>query len=292
MKLKNKLLAVLCLALIACLAAPAVLPGSFGAVVCAQAASKVKLNKTKATLYNGQKLTLKVKGAKKTVKWSTSDAKVAKVSKKGVVTAKAVGTATITAKVGKQKLTCKLTVKAPLKASATKVTLDPGKSKKVTLTWQLQGKVYVKWDNASVVKCKFGKQWKDKKNTLTIQAIGPGTATITLINNKTRDVVEIKVTVRDSGKPVPVVDKTDLALKVGETANVKVTKTWQEDALPYVKWTWEGYGGDVISCKFGKSWEGNSINLGITALDVGTGEVVITKGEGGPEMAKINVTVK
>ena len=292
MKLKNKLLAALCLALIACLAAPAVLPGNLGAVVSAQAASAVKLSKTKATLYNGQKLTLKVTGTKKTVKWSSSNAKVAKVSKKGVVTAKAVGTATITATVGKKALTCKLTVKAPLKASATKVTLDQGKSKKVTLTWQLSGKVSVKWDNASVVKCKFGKQWKNKKNTLTIQAVGAGTATVTLTNDMTKDVVKIKVTVRESGKPVPVVDKTDLTLKVGETVNVKVTKTWQEDALPYVRWTWEGYGGNVISCKYGKVWEGNSLYLGITGLDVGTGEVVITKGDGGPDMAKINVTVK
>ena len=292
MKLKNKLLAALCLALIACLAVPAVLPGSFGTVVSAQAASKVKLSKTKATLYNGQKLTLKVKGASKAVKWSTSDAKVAKVSKKGVVKAKSVGTATITATVGKKTLTCKVTVKPPLKASATEVTLNPGKSKKIKLTWQLPGKVSVKWDNSSVVKCKFGKKWKKKKNTLTIQAVGPGTATVTLFNNKTKDTIEIKVNVRESSKPVPVVDKTNLAMKVGETVKVKVTKTWQESDLPYVKWTWAGNDGDVISCKFGKAWEGNSIDLGINALAVGTGEVVITKGENGPEMAKIKVTVK
>lgn len=46
----------------------------------------VKMNKAKATLYPGQKVTLKVTGTSKKAKWSSSNAKVAKVSK-GKVTA-------------------------------------------------------------------------------------------------------------------------------------------------------------------------------------------------------------
>ncbi len=80
----------------------------------AQAAAKVKLSAKKLTLTVGQSKTLTVKkGSKKvkSVKWKTSNAKVATV-KKGKVTAKKAGTAKITATVSKKKYTCKVTVKA------------------------------------------------------------------------------------------------------------------------------------------------------------------------------------
>ena len=75
------------------------------------AKKKMKLNKTKATLYVGKKLTLKVKNTKKKVKWSSSKKAVASVTKKGVVKAKKKGKTVITAKIGKKKLKCKITVK-------------------------------------------------------------------------------------------------------------------------------------------------------------------------------------
>lgn len=46
----------------------------------------------------------------KKVKWSTSNKKVATVNSKGKITAKGIGKATITAKVGSKKYTCKVTV--------------------------------------------------------------------------------------------------------------------------------------------------------------------------------------
>lgn len=75
------------------------------------AAKKVKLNKTKATIYVGKTVTLKLKNNKKKVKWSSSNKKVATVSSKGKVKAKRVGKVTITAKVGKKRWDCKITVK-------------------------------------------------------------------------------------------------------------------------------------------------------------------------------------
>ena len=75
------------------------------------AAKKVKLNKTKATIYVGKTVTLKLKNNKAKVKWSSSNKKVATVSKKGKVKGKKAGKATITAKVGKKKYKCKITVK-------------------------------------------------------------------------------------------------------------------------------------------------------------------------------------
>lgn len=78
------------------------------------AKTKLKLNKSSATILVGEKITLKatVTGKKGTVKWSSSKKSVATVSSKGVVTGKKKGTATITAKVNGVKKTCKVTVKS------------------------------------------------------------------------------------------------------------------------------------------------------------------------------------
>ena len=71
----------------------------------------------------GKTAKLKVKNYKGTVKWSSNKKKVAAVSKKGVVTAKKKGTAVITAKAGKKKLKCKVTVK--MAANKNTQTPDP-----------------------------------------------------------------------------------------------------------------------------------------------------------------------
>ncbi len=71
-----------------------------------------KLNKTSLSLGIGSTYTLKVSGTSSSVKWKSSNKSVAKVSKKGKVTAKKKGTATISAKVSGSKLKCKVTVKS------------------------------------------------------------------------------------------------------------------------------------------------------------------------------------
>lgn len=85
-------------------------------------AAKVRLNMTKKTLTVGKTVTLKVKGTKKKVKWSSSNKKVASVSSKGKVKAKKAGKATITAKVGKKKYKCKITVKKKTTTTKKKTT--------------------------------------------------------------------------------------------------------------------------------------------------------------------------
>ena len=71
-----------------------------------------KLNTKSITLTVGKSKQLKVKNTKKKIKWSTSSKKIAKVSKKGKVTAVKKGSCKITAKVAGKKLVCKVTVKA------------------------------------------------------------------------------------------------------------------------------------------------------------------------------------
>ena len=79
-------------------------------VIPAYAKAKPKISKKSVTITVGKTLKLSVKKAKK-VKWSSSNKKIATVNKKGLVTAKSAGNAIITAKVGKKKLKCKITVK-------------------------------------------------------------------------------------------------------------------------------------------------------------------------------------
>ena len=75
-------------------------------------AGAASLNRRKVTMVKGTVLQLKVRGAgKKKVTWKSSKKKVASVSKKGKVRAVRAGTAKITAKDGKKKLTCRITVK-------------------------------------------------------------------------------------------------------------------------------------------------------------------------------------
>jgi len=85
---------------------------------------KPELNMTEAELLVGKDMKLKVKNAKSTVSWSSSDTSVAKVSSAGKVLALKKGTATITASVDGKTLKCKLTVNVP---DASERYIDPTK---------------------------------------------------------------------------------------------------------------------------------------------------------------------
>lgn len=81
-------------------------------------AAAPKLSKKKASVKEGKTITLAVKNTKQKVTWKSSNSKVVKITKKigskaTKVTLKGLkkGNATITAKVGKKKLTAKITVK-------------------------------------------------------------------------------------------------------------------------------------------------------------------------------------
>ena len=103
-------------ALVLSLAAPSSLPliGTAETVSAAADVNKtVGISNKKVTLIKGQKKQLKVTGTTKSVQWISSKKAVATVSNKGLVTAKSKGTAVITAKVGKSKFTCTVTVQTP-----------------------------------------------------------------------------------------------------------------------------------------------------------------------------------
>jgi uncharacterized protein YjdB len=75
------------------------------------AAKKVKLSRTTVTIYVGKTVTLKLKNNKNKVRWSSSNRNIATVTKKGKVKGKKAGKTTITAKVGKKKYRCRVTIR-------------------------------------------------------------------------------------------------------------------------------------------------------------------------------------
>lgn len=111
----KKLRKILCITVLAMAIAIGAQPfaGVLSEPVQVEAASTVKLNKTKLVLDKGKTYQLKVSGTKKKVTWKSSKKSVATVSSSGKVTAKKTGKAVITAKVGKSTCRCNLTVESP-----------------------------------------------------------------------------------------------------------------------------------------------------------------------------------
>lgn len=95
---------------------------------------KYKLNKSRAAMKKGKKMQLKLSAGngKKVskVSWTSSDKRVVSVSKKGMLLAKKAGTATITAKKGKERYCCKVSVKAGNRKKASKTSKVAKKQKK------------------------------------------------------------------------------------------------------------------------------------------------------------------
>lgn len=79
------------------------------------AGKSVQLNRTTVTMnvYEGVQLRARVNAKTVSAKWSSSNTKVATVSKTGLINAKAPGQAVITANINGVKKKCKVTVKSP-----------------------------------------------------------------------------------------------------------------------------------------------------------------------------------
>ncbi len=133
-------------------------------------AATASINKKKLTMYVGEIAKLKVKNTKKKVKWSSSKKSVVTVSKKGVVTAKKKGKAVITAKVGKKKLKCKVTVeKDNMRISERYLDLEIGEKRGLVVLGTTRD---AKWSSSNK---KVATVSKDG----VVKAKSEGTATIT-----------------------------------------------------------------------------------------------------------------
>ena len=141
-------------------------------------ASAAKLNKKSISLNIGKTYTLKASGTKGKIIWTSSKKSIATVSSKGVVKAKKKGTAVITAKYGKSKLTCKVTVKQPvtsIKLNKTSATLKKGSSLtlKAAVAPSSANNKAVTWSSSN-------KKVATVSSKGVVKAVGNGTATITV----------------------------------------------------------------------------------------------------------------
>lgn len=190
MKHLKKLIISLLIALSLTFPVSEVLP-SMGTVVTVEAASKVKLNKKKATLIKGQTLKLKLSGTKSKVKWSSSKSSIASVNSSGKVTAKKKGSATITAKVEKKTYTCKITVQSP-SISAKSISLKVGESTKLKLNGTDQK---VKWSSSKKSIASVNSSGK-----ITAKKAGTATITATVLNKKYSCKVTVKKISNSAGE--------------------------------------------------------------------------------------------
>jgi|GEM_PF-1132072 len=249
--------------------------------------SKVKLNVSKKSLKKGKTVKLKATVLKKTasnrkVVWSSSNTKVATVSKYGKVTAKKGGSAIITATAADgsgKKATCKITVPQLVtrlslnKSSATiltgksvtlKATASPSNATNKNVTWTSS--------NTSVAKVSSAGKVTGKK---------AGTATITA---KAKDgsgkKASCTVTVKQAVTSISL-SKTTASLNAGETLTLSATANPTSAVNRNVTWT---------SSK--KSVATVSSNGTVTAKSAGTATITVTAKDGSGVTARCNVTVK
>ena len=174
----------------------------------ASAAAKVTFP-GKTTVMAGKQVSLKLAGNTNNVTYTSSNAKIVKIIKKTksevVIRGQKVGTANITAKVGKNTYVCKVTV-SPILPEITVTTGEIG------LVELAAGSGSVKWSssNSSVVKIQ-----KTDRSGATVKGIAPGKAAIRAKIGKNQYSCIVTVT-----KPVSM--KTKLTITVGDTSNIKL----------------------------------------------------------------------
>lgn len=165
---------------------------ALGMVTPVQAAT-VKLNKTKATIYVGDLLTLKLTGTAKKAVWSTSNKKVATV-KSGKVTAKKKGTATITAKLGNQEYTCKVTVKnKTLKLEKSSMEIIQYYSNYCRITVPANVKKITASSGDTKIAIAGIERWAGGDIVLMVYGVTPGSATITVTAGSEKKKVQVTV---------------------------------------------------------------------------------------------------
>lgn len=181
--------------------------------------AEFKLNAVSGTLYTQDKTstTLKVTtNLAGTVTWKSSNTKVAVVDSKGVVTAKAAGTANITATLNGKTATYKVTVKNAMSINKTEVTVYVGgtpASYTLKATSAIGGTVKYATSNKSIATV-------DSKGVVTAKKAG--TAVITATAGKAK--ITCKVTVKNPGIAAKAA-KTTIYTKGQTSTKITVTKT-------------------------------------------------------------------
>ena len=251
----------------------------------AAAPAEVRLSRSSLALSVGEAYTLKSTvlpndAKNKTCKWYTSRSSVAAVSSTGRVTARAVGTAVITAKtVNGKKATCKVTVSpvpTGVKISPTALTLGKGES------YTLKGTVLP--NDAKNKTCKW---YTSRSSVAAVSSTGKvtaktvGTAVITAktVNGK-------KATCKVTVKTMPTSVKTSptaLTLGKGESYTIKEnTNSGSYAHAANLKWT--STNTRVVTVK-----KGSGNKAALKAVGTGTASVRVTLYNGRTAICKVTI---
>lgn len=231
----------------------------------------ISLNKTELNLEKGVSETLKVTynpeaaGKGKTVTWSSSDAKVATVSKDGKVTAMAPGTAKITASVDGKTAVCTVNVTATLKGislNKSELNLKKGQSEKLVVSYDpadTTDKKDVVWTSSDTSVVSVAADG-------TVNALKGGTAEITAkVSDKT---AVCKVTVKEIHLNEISLSKAETTIAKGETETLKVIYN-PEDTTDDKTVIWSSSNPEIASVKDGV----------VTAIKAGTTEITAKVGD-------------
>ena len=206
------------------LAAPGLLPVQEN-VAEAEAAS-VKISTKSLVLIKGKSKTLKISGTKEKVTWSSSKKSVAVVNRKGQVTAKRKGTARITAKVGKKKYTCKITVEDP-KLNKSSLSLKTKKKYRLALSGTTKP---IRWTSKN-------KSVATVSSKGLVRGVGAGTTTITATVGGKRFACKVKVT-KPAGKAPSCTARQTVYLQASATdprLPVSINTSIRPSNLIYIK---------------------------------------------------------
>ena len=209
-------------------------------VTVANAPSKVTLDKTSAALKIGDTLQLKAalpnKTASNRMTWTSSDKNVATVNDNGKVTAKAVGSATITVKTfNDRKATCKVTVekgasdKPLIAVDKTSIRLKVDDTSTVKVTYTGSGSIYWEASGDGGVFCKWSDAWYEDTLELRITGVKAGPAVVKVIERDSDFSVSINVAVIGSSG-----DTGDILSRFG--TNIRAFLKDMEDDLIYYKY--------------------------------------------------------
>lgn len=244
------------------------------------ASKKIHLKKTTVTLAAGSKYQQKLlskrgKSIKATkVKWKSQKKSVAKIDKKGKITAVKAGTAKMTAKYkGK---TYKFTVKVKtanklVSVDKSDVAILPGGTAEVVVHTDKGKSVSCKVDNKDVASFKWGSKISGTHDkTLYIKGLTKGSATVTVYDTyKTSVKATIKVTVADHNTKISV-DQETVDLSAGETVSLVVKTDLGQDII-------HTSSNKNISCSWGNWIDGtNNRYLNVTGENEGSAVITIT----------------
>ena len=241
------------------------------------AATGISLNLSKINMLVGDVKNLSAtispeNATNKDITWTSSNPKVATIDN-GKITAKSLGTTIITASINGKKSTCEVIVAdtillESISVNKSTLTLKENTSQTLIVTYTPENAT-----NKNIT-------WKSSNNNIVIvdeygkvTALKKGNATITAISKDGGHVSLCKITVESVSKKVTnlTLDKTEIKLMAGESANLKATIT--PDYAENKNITWSSSNEQIVTVTNGL----------ITAISPGTAQIKAISEDGQKE---------